>query len=287
MNKVYFGINGQFGDIIMQEPGLRAFIEDNPKTKIILGCSKKYAEILPLFENYHKNIIGFKIWEGYDDWPTPKDSKYIKEQNFDAIYPPAGPMPKHTQKDWANYRHTTYESALMLGVEARTSDIKLNKPAGINRKPKTVALHLFSSKWPGGVRSVSVERQKFIVSHLINRGYKVYQLSGPGQPQIEGTILDKNPNYFRSCKIMLGTDFLISCDSGMPWVASAYNHPMIGLYSSAYNAMVRTTKNWQPVNPNAVYLESYSANNISMYTIIDEINKKIKNERFNGETHIE
>ena len=75
---------------------------------------------------------------------------------------------------------------------------------------------------------------------------------------------------------MLGTDFLISCDSGMPWVASAYNHPTIGLYSSAYNPMVETTKNWQPVNPNAVYLESNLANNISMYAIVDEINKKIK-----------
>ena len=62
----------------------------------------------------------------------------------------------------------------------------------------------------------------------------------------------------------------------MSVIASAYNHPTIGLYSSAYNPAVTTTKNWQPVNPNAAYLESNLANNISMYAIIDEINKKIK-----------
>jgi len=275
MKKVYFGMNGQFGDIILQEPALRSFIEDNPETKIVLGCSKKYQEILPLYENYHENIIDFKIWEGYDDFPTKNDKNYIEEQKFDARFPLTG-HPQLTQPDWFNYRHVTTETALMMGVKAKTSNIKLNKPIGVVRKPRTVALSLFSSQWPRGVRSISVERQEFIARYLINMGYKVYQLSGPGQPCIEGTILDKNPNYFKSCKVMLGTDFLITCDSGMSVIASAYNHPTIGLYSSAYNPAVTTTKNWQPVNPNAVYLESNLANNISMYAIVDEINKKIK-----------
>ena len=61
MKKVYFGINGQFGDIVIQEPALREFINNNPDTKIILGCYKKYSDALALYENYHKNIIGFNI----------------------------------------------------------------------------------------------------------------------------------------------------------------------------------------------------------------------------------
>ena len=47
MKKVYFGMNGQFGDIILQEPALRSFIEDNPETKIVLGCSKKIPRNTP------------------------------------------------------------------------------------------------------------------------------------------------------------------------------------------------------------------------------------------------
>ena len=53
--KVCFGIRGQFGDIVMQEPGLRKFIKDNPDTKIVLAVSERYQQILPLFENYHEN----------------------------------------------------------------------------------------------------------------------------------------------------------------------------------------------------------------------------------------
>ena len=271
--KVYFGINGQFGDIIMQEPGLRNFIAENPNTKIVLGCTERYAGILPIYENYHDNIIDFHMWEGYDNWPTEKDREYIKSQNFDAMYP--SKIPTHDQPDWARHRHITEETALMLGAAAKTKDIKLNMPEGVVREPKSVAIHLFSSKWPGGARSVNIGKQNIIVKYLISKGYKVYQLSGPHQPHIKNTTFVRG-TYFESCKKMLSTDFLITCDSGMPWVASAYNHPMIGLYTAIYNPLIGTTKNWQPINPNAVYLESYSANSINTETILSEIDKKIK-----------
>ena len=271
--KVYFGINGQFGDIVMQEPGLRNFIAENPDTKIVLGCTERYSGILPLYENYHDNIIEFKAWEGYDGWPTEKDREYIEDQNFDAMYP--SQIPTHDQPDWARYRHITEETALMLGVEAKTTNIEFKMPKDVVREPKTAAVHLFSSKWPGGARSVNIGKQNTIVKYLISKGYKVYQLSGPNQPHIKNTTFVRG-TYFESCKKMLSTDFLITCDSGMPWVASAYNHPMIGLYTAMYNPIIGTTKNWQPVNPNAVYLESYSANSIDTETILIEIDKKIK-----------
>ena len=60
--KVCIGMRGQYGDILMQEPALRKFISDNPDTKIVLAVSDKYKDILPLFENYHENIIDFKIF---------------------------------------------------------------------------------------------------------------------------------------------------------------------------------------------------------------------------------
>ena len=110
--KVCIGIRGQFGDIIMQEPGLRKFIQDNPDTKIVLAVSEKYKDILPLFYNYHKNIIEFKAFEGYDKWPTEKDLNYIEEQNFDALFPPD--IPLHETNDWPNYRHITEETALIV-----------------------------------------------------------------------------------------------------------------------------------------------------------------------------
>ena len=85
--KVCLGIRGQFGDIVMQEPAIRKFIKDNPETKITLAVSKRYEQILPLYENYHDNIIDFKVFEGYEQWPTPEDLKYLETDsvNFEKI----------------------------------------------------------------------------------------------------------------------------------------------------------------------------------------------------------
>mgnify|MGYP003127354018 FL=1 len=271
--KVYFGINGQFGDIIMQIPALDQLIKDNPETKIVFGMSKKYEQILPLFKDYHPNIIDYKIWEGYDDWPTQSDLEYIKSQNFDAMFPCQ--IPKHDDPFFAKHRHINTETALMLGIETDIVDIKLPYPKDIIKEPKTVALHLFSSKWPGGIRSIDIAKQNFIVNYLRKRGYKIYQLSGPGQPHIKNTTFFRG-TYFESCMKMLTTDFLVTCDSGMPWIASAYSHHMIGLYSWGYNHEIGTTKNRQPVNKNAIFVENFSANDIQISKIFKLIDKKIR-----------
>jgi len=273
--KVCIGMGGQYGDVIMQEPGLREFIKNNPDTKIILAICDKYKEVLPLFYDYHENIIDYKIWEGYDDWPAESDIKYINSQNFDAMFPCE--KPEHEQLDWPKYRHITTETALMLGLSASTTNIQLNMPPGVVKEPKTVALHLFSSKWPSGARSLNVEKQTAIVDHVTSKGYKVYQISAPHQPHIKNTTFVKG-TYFESCKKMLSTELLISCDSGMLFVASAYDHPTIGLMSIAYHPIANTlgtTKNWQPVNPNAVYLEHMLAAQLPIDKIIAEIDKKI------------
>ena len=271
--KVCFGIRGQYGDIVMQEPALRKFIKDNPNTKIVLAVSEPYKQILPLYENYHENIVEFKVFEGYGHWPSPSDLQYIKDQNFDAMFPPD--IPLHAQNDWANYRHIVSETALMIGCDCDTNNIQLNMPEKVNKEPNTVAVHLFSSKWPYGVRSIAIEKQQAIVKYLLEKGYKVYQLSAPHQPQIEGTVI-KQGTYYDACIRMLSTDFLVSCDSGMPWVSSAYEHPTVGLFSSNYNNLVTTTKNWWPVNLNASYLEAGSANDINNDLIFKAIDKMIE-----------
>lgn len=275
-NKVCIGIRGQFGDIVMQEPALRKFIKDNPETKITIAVSKRYEQILPLYENYHENIDEFKVFEGYDQWPTSADLEYLEAQEFDALFPPD--IPLHSEDDWANRRHIVKETALMIGLDSDSNNIQLNMPEDVVKEPNTVAVHLFSSKWPHGIRSISLENQVAIVKYLVEKGYKVYQLSAPHQPQIEGTVR-KQGSYYDACIRMLSTDFLVSCDSGMPWVASAYDHPTVGLFSSNYNSLVATTKNWWPVNSNASYLEAPTANDINndlIFKVIDEMIEKTK-----------
>jgi hypothetical protein len=276
--KVCIGMPGQYGDILMQEPGLRKFIEDNPDTKIVLAMAKKYEQVMPLFYDYHENIVDYKSWEAYvDDWPSDSDLEYIREQQFDAMFPPCKPV--HEHNDWAKYRHITIETAHMLGLSADDTKINLKLPKEVIKEPKTASIHMFSSKWPGGIRSISAQKQKLIVDYIKSKGYKVYQISSPNQPHIPGTEFPKG-TYYDACVRVLSTDFLVSCDSGMPWVSSACNLPTLALFSYGYDPHVTTTQNWWPTNPNGIYHEAYRANDISIYKIQDSIDKLIR--RTNG-----
>ena len=57
----------------------------------------------------------------------------------------------------------------------------------------------------------------------------------------------------------------------MSWAASGFKHPTVGLYAWGYNPVSGTSKNWQPTNPNAVYLESHSACEIQPKQIIERV----------------
>ena len=272
MKKVYFGINGQFGDVILQEPALRSFISDNPETKIVLGCHSKYFPALQLFNNYHENIIELKSWEGYNNWPTESDQQYINEQSFDHMF---NPMPQHTKKDWAATLHQTEESGLMQGISIKDTQIRLPKPEQIVKHDKTVAIALFPN-WPnGGIKSFSFESVSNIVKVINKMGFKTIHLNGPNEPDIPNAR-KINGSYVDSIRNLLGTDLLVTCDTGMSWVASAFQHPTVGFYAWGYNPVAGTSKNWQPTNPNAEYLEAYSVREMKKKDIISVIYKKLK-----------
>ena len=86
------------------------------------------------------------MFEGYAQWPTAADLEYIETQEFDALFPPDVPL--HSENDWANRRHIVKETALMIGLDSDSNNIQLICQKMLLRKPNTVAVHLFSSKWP-------------------------------------------------------------------------------------------------------------------------------------------
>ena len=54
----------------------------------------------------------------------------------------------------------------------------------------------------------------------------------------------------------------------MSWIASAYKVPTLGMYAYKYHPGSHTSKNWQPVNPNAKYIEADILENISNEEVI-------------------
>lgn len=272
LKKVSFGINGQFGDIIIQEPSLRSFIQDHPDAKIVLGCNNKYKEALELYRGYHENIIDFKFWDGYKHWPEPTDQQFIEDQKFEWVF---NAQPRHTEKDWATHLHQTEECGLMQGIVVKDTQIKLPRPNDIIKHDKTVAISLFPN-WPnGGVKAFPLHTVANIVKIINKMGYKVIHLNGPNEPDVPNAT-KVNGSYLDSVKNLLGTDLLVTCDTGMAWVASGYQHPTVGLYAWGYNPVAGTSKNWQPTNPNANYLEAHSVNKISKQDIVAAIYKRLK-----------
>jgi hypothetical protein len=285
MKKVYFGNLGQFGDVIMQEPALRKYIKDNPDDKITLGVSLKYSEALKLYENYHDNIVAMKIFLDYENFPTEDDVRYFKNEQFDLVtikrtsneinISDRGCLALHPDTAWAKRIHQTAAAGHQQGIEIEDTQIRFNKTFDLEVKEKFICFSLFPNHPHAGAKSLSIQQIQGIVKMINKMGLHAVHLNGPNEPDIEGTI-KSNCSWIDSVALMTRSEMLITADTGMSWAASAFSHPTIGLYASGYNPVCETSKNWQPVNQNASYLESYSAEGIKARDIIEEVLKKIK-----------
>lgn len=280
MKKVFFGIPGQYGDIVMQEPALRKYISENPDDKIILGASIRYADALMLYKGYHPNVTTLKVCNSYNDFPTEDDLRYFENEKID-YFPMAdsekvsesdrGKLFLHSENDWVEKRHQVAETALQLGVNIDTNnveDLKINLGQRLSTTDKIACISPFPSFPQEGIKSLSAEQIVISVKVLSEMGYNVVHLNGPNEPDIPGTV-KANRNWFGSTQVLRHADIYVGGDTGMSWVSSGYNIPTLGIYAWGYhNPSTKTSKNWQPVNPNAIYLEDQAASAVKIKDIV-------------------
>jgi hypothetical protein len=280
MRKVYFGILGQYGDVVMQEPALRQFIKDNPEDKITIGCSLKYAEALKLYDDYHENVTVRKLFIDYQNFPTEEDIRYFENERFDLVtikresnkieVTDKGKLTQHLDQNWAEKVHQTVAAGKQQGVEVADTQIRFNKEFDLKPTEKYICFSLFPNHPNGGVKSLS-RAQILGITKLINKlGYKAIHLNGPNEPDVEGST-KANCSWINSVALLKSSDLLITGDTGMSWAASGFKCPTVGLYAWGYNPAAGTSKNWQPTNPNATYLEAHSASEIEPKQIINAI----------------
>lgn len=264
-------LGGQFGDSIISIGLQKVFTQLHPEVEFTFALSKKYSAILPLF-NEQSHIKSIHAWEGYDNlWPTQTDREFINEQRFDYLF---NPMQAHRDNTWYLRRHQVAEVCHMYGFpEPETNEVTLNRYFTPYNRRDTVALALFPNNGQG-VKSMNVERANFIANYLHKQGIKTIQLGTSAEPKIENCPRLDTP-YFDSVRHLTGCRFVIAGDTGLSWVASAYKIPILGLYAYGYYHGVETSKNWQPVNPNAEYLEGRSINDIPLEHIAAKIDTLI------------
>jgi ADP-heptose:LPS heptosyltransferase len=256
---------GQFGDVIMGTVAARAHKLAYPDSKLTLGIAKKYSDIQNLFAN-HEYFDNVHIWKGYNDYPTIDDK--LMHVNFDKVY---DAMPQHTSPYWYLNNHQTAELCLMHGLTPPSNlQVSLTRPEMIGLySPASIALSLFGET-RGGEKSVTLEQAKAIVKLVEKMGFVPLQLGLANEPQICQQRF-VGPFAWSVAK-MLGSVALITIDTAMAWIASGYSQPTVGLYGYSYYPMAKTAKNWQPVNPNAIYVESAKVSDI----IVERIEAALK-----------
>ena len=261
---------GLRGDIIMNTVAARSFKEQFPNYSLTLGIYKAYEDMRELFL-HHPNIDDVHIYNSYDGWPNQDDTDYLKKQNYDIIF---NGMPNHSSDTWYNeVENQPAEVCLMHGLPIPSNlqcELVQYFPPFKHDK-KYICISPFSTKKE---KDFDQSKCELLVKSLNLLGYDVFQLSHKSQPRISGCVNEGFVQcYFDSVKLMLGSESLITVNSGMAWVAAAYSHKVIGLYGLddwGYSGL-KSSKVYQPINPNSIYLSEKNVNDIPIDLIIDSV----------------
>lgn len=261
---------GQYGDLAMCVTACQ-LLKENLDCHITFGIGDKYADCKEAFLN-NPYIDDIHIWDSYDGWPKENDRKYIEDSKFDKVF---DAMPKHFYDFWYTKWHQTEETCRMHGLPPpKSSQIYLNKYwENIDKYKDYVAVSCLTSF--GASKSIDIIKIKKIIEYIHSKGLKTIHLNGPNEPDLG--IEKSNCSYFESIKIMSSCKFLLTADTGMNWFASGYKQKVLGLYGYKYYPYCSTSKNWQPTNENAIYLEAEHANNVDNELIFSSIDSIIKN----------
>ncbi len=262
---------GQRGDLIMGTVVARAIKEKFPDSHFTLGINKQYEDMSPLFLN-HPYIDNIHIWQTYDGWPNSGDINWLQILKPDILL---HPMPQHPNSHcWYKLvNHQTESSCIMNGlVPPKDLQCYLNKYFELNNKYKNYICIAPFTAWDK--KNISNEKWQWIISYLTFHGNPVIQLGNSNEFKFRNTQ-QPELSYFDSVKLMLSCKFLICLDGGMNWVASAYNHPTLGLMGLHYDGL-ESSKLYQPINQNGHYLESDRAENIPNELIFKKIDEMIE-----------
>jgi ADP-heptose:LPS heptosyltransferase len=266
-------VQGQYGDLCMATVAAKSFKKRYINGHLTFGINKKFESILDLFLN-NKFIDDIHIWEKYDGWPSESDSKFLEDNRYNLLY---HPMPPHTSNYWYLERHQSDEMCARYGLDIiEDNSVYLNDYFSDGREIKDCIVVSLIGNVSGNPKSYSVDDAarfcKFIEKHF---GLKTIQIGHHTDPLYAS---EKFSGTFKeSAKLVIESKLLITVDTCWAWIASGYKKKTLGLYSYNYYPNAKTSKNWQAINENAIYLESDLLRNIETENIKNGISKLLRN----------
>ena len=266
-------LGGQYGDIVTTIAAQKIFKEDFPNYKLTLAASFKFKEILPIFKG-QDFVNDIHIWQGYDEsWPTDADLRFIKDNEYKIIF---NPMQGVGDGLWFNRIHQVSLCCERYGLRLPESNqVSLQKKFLENSDYKnTIFLSVFPNNGQG-VKAMSMKNAISLTDILKKEQNKVYQISGPHDPQIPNVDRVIKVSFLEILPIIANCKLLITGDTSICWIASTLEVKTLGLFARGCHPNSINSKNWQPINPNAIYLEADNVNNINLDKIVTEVKNLI------------
>lgn len=264
----------RYGDLFINLYACCVLKTIDPSCHLTFGINGNYRDCAPLFldqDIIDRIHISHSPIGGFD----AEDLKWLNDQRFTHVF---DPMQDHNHSvPWWLTRNQPQEIAHIHGLpQIKNNPGKLTLSKWF--KPSEgfgdyIAFHGFAGSYdPNNKKQFTPVRAQEIVNLIVSKGYKVLQLGLSPEIKLDNTIRFDNLDYFSSCRNVLGCRALVIGDSGMNWMASCYDFPVLGLYSHEYYDMgpyngENRVSAIQPINPNAVYLSDKNVNDIPLEEI--------------------
>lgn len=266
-------VQGQYGDLCMATVAAKSFKKRYTDSHLTFGINKKFESISDLFL-HNKYIDDIHIWDKYDGWPSEADTQFLKDGKYNLLY---HPMPPHTSNNWYLERHQSDEMCVRYGLDVLGDNrVYLNDYFSNGKETSDhIAVSLIGNV-SGNSKSYSLDDAtrfcKFIEKHF---GLKTIQIGHHTDPLYAS---EKFAGSFKeSAKLVIESKLLVTVDTCWAWISSGYEKKTLGLYSYNYYPHAKTSKNWQAINSNAIYLEADLLQNIEKETIKNAISKLLRN----------
>jgi ADP-heptose:LPS heptosyltransferase len=261
--RIYTGILGQIGDIVMFTATVRRLKELFPRGEITFAVSERYREAgelvagLPYVDRLFVTRLYFEkqsasnypLWEL--GWPVDLrgDDEVAEQRRHDLVLET---RPRHRRQRWWEYEHQVAECAHMVGVPGPIDlQTEIRIPVGTTIPPAAtgkIVLH----------NDPAIDPRKAwpweYVAELVRRlGPAAVVVLGNAGPEIPGTLdLRGRTSLAQAAAIIAAARCYVGIDSGLMWIAGSLQAPAVGLYGTSYIPAYGAI---HPRNPSALYLQ--------------------------------
>jgi len=234
--KIYTGILGQYGDIIMFTAVIKQIKTIIPNSEITFAISKKYGDMKPLLERdplINKVFVTEKYFEKLNHGSFFQRKKRIRLFNKGVYFDLRGEDEKKEQAKHDIVFETRPQHKDLKWFERTHQVNQLGLDIGINLKDNQTRLFPLSKIPP----KFKIKSKEYIVIHTksgakhkgwnkINELKKILKNEKLFIVQNEKTTILELATIIKNSKLFIGID-------SMPiWIASSFDIPIIGLYGS-------------------------------------------------------